>query len=62
MVLHLAMKAFAPGRPIFPLLHIATGWDFRDMHAFRHRRAAELGLRLIVYSKPTSKPTAWPAA
>jgi sulfate adenylyltransferase subunit 2 len=52
VVLHLAMKAFAPGRPPFPLLHIATGWDFRDMLAFRDRRAAELGLRLIVHSNP----------
>jgi sulfate adenylyltransferase subunit 2 len=52
VVLHLAMKAFAPGRPSFPLLHIATGWDFRDMLAFRDRRAAELGLRLIVHSNP----------
>jgi sulfate adenylyltransferase subunit 2 len=52
VVLHLAMKAFAPGRPPFPLLHIATGWDFRDMLEFRDRRTAELGLRLIVHTNP----------
>lgn len=52
VVLHLAMKAFAPGRLPFPLLHIATGWDFPDMLAFRDRRVAELGLRLIVHSNP----------
>lgn len=48
VVLHLAMKAFAPGHIPFPLLHIATGWDFRDMLEFRDRRAAELGARLFV--------------
>ncbi|WP_191084888.1 sulfate adenylyltransferase subunit CysD [Roseococcus microcysteis] len=52
VVLHLAMKAFAPGRIPFPLLHIATGWDFRDMLEFRDRRAAELGARLIVHTNP----------
>ncbi len=52
MVLHLAMKAFAPGRIPFPLLHIATGWDFRDMLEFRDRRAAEIGARLIVHTNP----------
>jgi sulfate adenylyltransferase subunit 2 (EC 2.7.7.4) len=52
VVLHIAMKAFAPGKPPFPLLHIATGWDFRDMLEFRDRRVAELGLRLIVHTNP----------
>jgi len=52
VVLHLAMKAFAPGRIPFPLLHIATGWDFRDMLEFRDRRAAELGAKLIVHTNP----------
>ncbi|WP_051213420.1 sulfate adenylyltransferase subunit CysD [Rubritepida flocculans] len=52
VVLHLAMKAFAPGRIPFPLLHIATGWDFRDMLEFRDRRAAEIGARLIVHTNP----------
>jgi sulfate adenylyltransferase subunit 2 len=52
VVLHLAMKAFAPGRPPFPLLHIATGWDFRAMLDFRDARCAELGLNLIVHTNP----------
>jgi len=52
VVLHLAMKAFAPGKPPFPLLHIATGWDFRAMLEFRDRRVAELGLNLIVHTNP----------
>jgi sulfate adenylyltransferase subunit 2 len=51
-VLHLAIKAFAPSRPPFRLLHIATGWDFRAMLEFRDRRAAELGLELLVHTNP----------
>ena len=50
VVLHIAMKAFAPGRPPFPCLHIATGWDFRETLDFRNRRAAELRLDLIVHT------------
>jgi sulfate adenylyltransferase subunit 2 len=49
VLLHLAMKAFAPARPPFPLLHIDTTWKFRDMIAFRDRRAQELGLELLVH-------------
>lgn len=52
VVLHLALKAFAPGRLPFPCLHIATGWDFRAMLEFRDRRATELGLNLIVHVNP----------
>ena len=52
VVLHLAQKAFAPGRVPFPLLHIATGWDFRAMLEFRDRRAAEIGATLIVHTNP----------
>lgn len=52
VVLHIAMKAFAPGKLPFPCLHIATGWDFRAMLDFRDRRAAELGLNLIVHTNP----------
>ena len=52
VVLRLAEKAFAPARPPFPLLHIATGWDFRAMLEFRDKRAAETGLRLIVHTNP----------
>jgi sulfate adenylyltransferase subunit 2 len=49
VMLHLALKAFHPGRPPFPLLHVDTTWKFRDMYAFRDRTAAELGLDLIVH-------------
>ncbi len=52
IVLHMAMKAFAPGKPPFPLLHIATGWDFQAMLRFRDERTASLGLNLIVHTNP----------
>jgi sulfate adenylyltransferase subunit 2 len=50
VMLHLAMKAFWPSRPPFPLLHVDTTWKFKEMIAFRDRRAAELGLELIVHT------------
>jgi sulfate adenylyltransferase subunit 2 len=49
VMLHVAMKAFYPGKPPFPLLHVDTTWKFREMIAFRDRRARELGLELIVH-------------
>jgi sulfate adenylyltransferase subunit 2 len=49
VMLHLAMKAFWPSKPPFPLLHVDTTWKFKEMIAFRDRRAAELGLELIVH-------------
>ena len=49
VMLHLAMKAFWPSKPPFPLLHIDTTWKFKEMIVFRDRRAAELGLDLIVH-------------
>ena len=49
VLLHLAMKAFHPAKPPFPLLHVDTTWKFREMIEFRDRRAAELGLDLIVH-------------
>jgi sulfate adenylyltransferase subunit 2 len=49
VMVHLAMKAFHPARIPFPLLHIDTTWKFRDMIAFRDRRARELGVNLIVH-------------
>ena len=52
VMLHMALKAFSPGKLPFPLLHIATGWDFRAMLDFRDRRAAEIGARLIVHTNP----------
>ena len=50
VMLHLAMKAFAPGKPPFPLLHVDTTWKFREMIEFRDRRARGLGLDLIVHT------------
>ena len=49
VLLHLALKAFYPARPPFPIMHIDTGWKFSEMIAFRDRRARELGLELIVH-------------
>jgi sulfate adenylyltransferase subunit 2 len=49
VMLHLAVKAFHPSKPPFPLLHIDTTWKFREMYAFRDRMARELGLDLIVH-------------
>jgi sulfate adenylyltransferase subunit 2 len=50
VMLHLAMKAFFPALPPFPLMHIDTLWKFRDMYAFRDRLVRELGLELHVYT------------
>jgi sulfate adenylyltransferase subunit 2 len=52
VLLHLARKAFAPGHLPFPLLHVATGWDFREMLEFRDRTVREHGDRLIVHTNP----------
>ena len=49
VMLHLAMKAFYPAKPPFPLLHVDTTWKFRDMITFRDRMAQELGLQLLVH-------------
>lgn len=49
VMLHLARKAFFPGKLPFPLLHIDTGWKFREMIAFRDATARRLGLDLIVH-------------
>jgi sulfate adenylyltransferase subunit 2 len=46
---HLALKAFYPAKPRFPILHIDTGWKFREMIAFRDGLAARFGLDLIVH-------------
>ena len=50
VLLHLARKAFFPGRLPFPLLHVDTTWKFREMIAFRDRLAQKYGLDLIVHT------------
>ncbi|MBB5519751.1 sulfate adenylyltransferase subunit 2 [Amphiplicatus metriothermophilus] len=49
VMLHLAMKAFHPSKPPFPLLHVDTTWKFREMIRFRDETARRLGLDLIVH-------------
>ncbi len=49
VMLHLAMKAFYPARPPFPLLHVDTTWKFREMIEFRDQTVSRLGLDLIVH-------------
>jgi len=49
-MLHIAMKAFHPSKPPFPLLHVDTTWKFREMIAFRDRLAGELGVQLLVHT------------
>jgi sulfate adenylyltransferase subunit 2 len=52
VMLHLARKAFRPGRLPFPLLHVDTGWKFREMIAFRDALARDPALELLVYHNP----------
>lgn len=52
VMLHLAMKAFAPAKLPFPMLHVDTLWKFKEMTDFRDERAKELGFDLIVHSNP----------
>ncbi len=49
VMLHLAMKAFFPEKPPFPFLHIDTSWKFKEMIAFRNKRAQELGINMLVH-------------
>ena len=50
VMLHLAIKAFYPEKPPFPFMHIDTTWKFKEMVAFRDRRAKELGIEMLVYT------------
>jgi sulfate adenylyltransferase subunit 2 len=52
VMLHIALKAFYPAKPPFPLLHVDTRWKFRDMIAFRDLTVAERGLDLLVHINP----------
>ena len=50
VMLHLALKAFAPGKPPFPLMHVDTTWKFKEMITFREATVKRLGLDLIVHT------------
>ena len=52
VLLHLARKAFAPGKIPFPLLHVDTGWKFKEMIAFRDEMAKEHSFELLVHKNP----------
>jgi sulfate adenylyltransferase subunit 2 len=52
VLLHLLVKAFYPARPPIPMLHVDTTWKFREMIAFRDRRAAETGVELRKWTNP----------
>jgi sulfate adenylyltransferase subunit 2 len=52
VMLHLAMKAFYPSKPPFPLLHVDTTWKFKEMIEFRDKHVKELGLELITHINP----------
>lgn len=52
VMLHLAKKAFAPGIPPFPLMHVDTTWKFKEMIEFRDHMAEKLGMKLIVHQNP----------
>src|SRR5690554_7802181 len=52
VMLHLAMKAFAPSLPPFPLLHVDTRWKFKEMYALREQRVKETGLKLLMHINP----------
>ena len=52
VMLHLAKKAFAPGAPPFPLMHVDTTWKFKEMIQFRDYMAEKVGMKLIVHQNP----------
>src|SRR5664279_174607 len=55
VMLHLAKKAFFPGVPPFPLLHVDTTWKFRAMYDLRNRAAQAAGMELIVHKNPDAE-------
>jgi sulfate adenylyltransferase subunit 2 len=55
VMLDLALRAFYPAKPPFPLLHVDTQWKFKDMYAFRDRTALETGMELIVHVNPEGR-------
>ncbi len=52
VMLHLAVKAFYPSKPPFPLLHVDTTWKFREMISFRNKMAQDLGFELLTHTNP----------
>ena len=52
VMLHLALKAFWPSKPSFPLVHIDTGWKFSAMYDYREKIAEQTGMELVVYKNP----------
>ncbi|HLV17746.1 MAG TPA: sulfate adenylyltransferase subunit CysD [Pseudomonas sp.] len=52
VMLHLARKAFYPGKLPFPVMHVDTQWKFQDMYRFRDRMVEEMGLELITHTNP----------
>ncbi|UQG54457.1 MULTISPECIES: sulfate adenylyltransferase subunit CysD [unclassified Marinobacter] len=50
VMLHLALKAFAPGKPPFPLMHVDTTWKFREMITFRDTMVEKVGMKLLVHT------------
>ncbi|MBQ0757228.1 MAG: sulfate adenylyltransferase subunit 2, partial [Amphritea sp.] len=50
VMLHLARKAFYPGKPPFPLMHVDTTWKFKEMISFRDKMAKEAGMDLLVHT------------
>ncbi|WP_197072373.1 sulfate adenylyltransferase subunit CysD [Vibrio rotiferianus] len=52
VMLHLAKKAFAPGIPPFPLMHVDTTWKFKEMIEFRDYMANKLGMKLLIHQNP----------
>ncbi len=67
VMLRLAQKAFYPGRIPFPLIHVDTGFKFREMIEFRDRTAKELGVQLFAHTNLEAKqananPSSWAQA
>lgn len=55
VMLHLAQKAFFPGKPPFPLMHVDTLWKFKEMIEFRDMMAKKVGMDLLVHTNPEGK-------
>jgi sulfate adenylyltransferase subunit 2 (EC 2.7.7.4) len=52
VMLHLARKAFFPGKLPFPVMHVDTQWKFQEMYSFRDKMVEEMGLELITHVNP----------